>query len=193
MKLIAATLAVSIVLLGFTLFPDIHQQSVPSGRTVTSTPAPEIENDAIDMDGFLLLANQAATHREPRRLTEDEFISMSRQPGTVILDARSREMFELLHVEGAINLPFPDIDIASLAELLPDKNTRILIYCNNNFENEERAMRSKVAPASLNLSTYVSLYTYGYRNIYELGPRKDPRESKLPLVGTLPEYRVVAR
>lgn len=151
---------------------------------------PLIDNDAIDMEGFLSVANQAAVHRAPRRVTEDEFLEMSRQPGVVILDARSREMFDLLHVEGAINLPFPDIDIESLATILPDKNTPILIYCNNNFENEERAMRRKMARASLNLSTYVSLYTYGYRNIYELGPRKDPRDSKLPLVGTLPEYEV---
>jgi hypothetical protein len=154
----------------------------PAARTF------EIENDAIDMDGFLLVANQAAVHREPRRVTEEEFLRMSGEPGTVILDARSREMFDLLHVEGAINLPFPDIDIESLAKIFPDKEARILIYCNNNFENEERAMRRKMAPASLNLSTYVSLYTYGYRNIYELGPRKDPRDSKMPLVGTLPEY-----
>lgn len=151
-----------------------------------------IANDAIDMEGFLSVANQAAVHRAPRRVTEDEFLEMSRQPGVVILDARSREMFDLLHVEGAINLPFPDIDIESLATILPEKNTPILIYCNNNFENEERAMRRKMAPASLNLSTYVSLYTYGYRNIYELGPRKDARDSKLPLVGTLPEYEVAA-
>ena len=34
--------------------------------------------------------------------------------------------------------------------------------------------------ASLNLSTYISLYTYGYRNIYELGPQLDPKQSKLP-------------
>jgi hypothetical protein len=148
-----------------------------------------LDNDAIDMKGFLSVADEAAEHRVPRRVTEEEFIQMSLEPGTVILDARSREMFELLHVEGAVNLPFPDIDIQSLAEFLPDKNTRILIYCNNNFENEERAMRRKMAPASLNLSTYISLYTYGYRNVYELGPRKDPRDSKLPLVGTLPEYQ----
>jgi hypothetical protein len=34
-------------------------------------------------------------------------------------------------------------------------------------------------PASLNLSTYVALYTYGYRNIYELAPLIDIKASKL--------------
>jgi len=31
----------------------------------------------------------------------------------------------------------------------------------------------------LNLSTYVALYTYGYRNIYELGPLIDIKASRL--------------
>ena len=38
--------------------------------------------------------------------------------------------------------------------------------------------------ASLNLSTYVALYTYGYRNVYELGPLVDPKTSKLPFAGS---------
>ena len=38
--------------------------------------------------------------------------------------------------------------------------------------------------ASLNLSTFVSLYTYGYRNIYELGPLLDAKTTRLELVST---------
>ena len=34
--------------------------------------------------------------------------------------------------------------------------------------------------ASLNLSTYIALYTYGYRNIYELGPLLDINATILP-------------
>lgn len=143
-------------------------------------------NPAIDMPGFLSIAQEAAQHRESRRLTEDRFIQMSREPGTIILDARSREKYQLLHIAGAISLPFPDIAIESLARTIPDKKTRILIYCNNNFENEERAFASKMPAASLNLSTYISLFTYGYKNVYELGPRIDPAESKLPFESNEP-------
>ena len=46
------------------------------------------------------------------------------------------------------------------------------------------AFPSKLPAASLNLSTYIALYTYGYRNVYELGPQIDPKESKLPLEPT---------
>ena len=40
-------------------------------------------------------------------------------------------------------------------------------------------MPSKLASASLNLSTYIALYNYGYRNVYELAPRIDFRSSQL--------------
>jgi hypothetical protein len=137
-------------------------------------------NPAIDMDGYLRISREAAQHREPRRVSEAEFIRMSREPGTVVLDARSREKFDELHVKGAINLPFPDIAIESLKATIPDRNTRILIYCNNNFANAEGPFPAKIARASLNLSTYIALYSYGYRNVYELGPLIDIRTSALP-------------
>jgi len=82
-------------------------------------------------------------------------------------------------VKGAVSLPFPDIAIESLAATIPDKRTRILIYCNNNFANAEGPFPAKIARASLNLSTYIALYSYGYRNVYELGPLMDLKDSRL--------------
>jgi hypothetical protein len=146
--------------------------------------AAQIDNPAIDMEGHLRLGTQAALHRAERRISEREFLQMSRQPGTVVLDARSRDRFDELHVAGAINLAFPDITIASLDQTIPDRATRILIYCNNNFLNAQRPFPAKLATASLNLSTYVTLYTYGYRNVYELGPLIEVEKSILPLEGT---------
>jgi len=142
-----------------------------------------LQNPAIDMSGYLRIAAQAAEHRECHRLTEEEFIRMSRQPGVIILDARSREKYDELHIKGAIHLSFPDIAIQSLREMIPDKETTILIYCNNNFRGAQSAFPTKLATASLNISTYISLYSYGYRNIYELGPLIDIRDSKLEFVG----------
>jgi len=141
-----------------------------------------IANPAIDMPGYLRAASEAAEHRESRRLTEAEFIRMSREPGTVILDARSGEKYRELHVKGAINLSFPDITVDSLKITFPDKNQRILIYCNNNFVGAEKPFPTKAPSASLNISTYISLYSYGYRNVYELGPLLDIKTSKLEFV-----------
>ena len=139
-----------------------------------------INNPAIDMKAYLAVAAEAAEHRESRRLTEDEFIAMSREKGTIILDARSGEKYKVLHIKGAINLSFPDIAVDSLQSTLPDKNARILIYCNNNFVGDTKAFPTKRIDASLNLSTYIALYSYGYRNVYELGPIVDVEHSKLP-------------
>jgi phage shock protein E len=141
--------------------------------------AAAVENPAIDMQGFLAVSAEAARHRSARRVPEVEFLRMSREPGTVVLDARSREKFEELHVKGAINLAFPDIAVESLARTIPDKGTRILIYCNNNFAGAEGPFPVKLASASLNLSTYIALYNYGYRNVYELAPLVDLKASLL--------------
>ena len=142
----------------------------------------DIPNPSIDMQGYLRIAAEAAKHRAKRRLTEEDFIKMSKRTGVIVLDARSKQKYDELHIKGAVNLSFPDITVESLAALLPDKNATILIYCNNNFVNAEDAFPRKMAAASLNLSTYISLYTYRYRNVYELGPLLDVKTTKLDLV-----------
>ena len=141
-----------------------------------------VVNPNIDMKGFLAISHEAAWYRENRRVTEAEFIRLSREPGTVILDARSREMFQLLHVKGAINLNFSDIAVDSLARIFPDKSQRILIYCNNNFASSPRAFASKLPSASLNLSTFITLHGYGYTNVYELEPLLDVKTTRIELM-----------
>src|SRR4051812_38943146 len=81
---------------------------------ITHAQQKVVANPAIDMPGYLRVAAEAARYRESHRLSEQDFISMSREPGTVILDARSKEKFDELHIKGAINLSFPDITIDSL-------------------------------------------------------------------------------
>ena len=106
----------------------------------------QIRNPAIDMEGYLRFAKAAAAERETHRVSEDEFIRMSLEPGTIVLDARSPQKYDELHVRGAINLAFPDITVASLKETIPEKTTRILIYCNNNFSNAAGAFLRTLAP-----------------------------------------------
>jgi hypothetical protein len=163
------------VLLAMVVVPGVH---VARGHAAGA--AAEV-NPSIDADEFLHVAARGIDHRRSRRVSEEQFLRMSREPNTVVLDARSRDKYAELHVTGALNLPFPDITYASLARLIPRKDTRILIYCNNNFKNAEDPFPRKAASAALNLSTYVSLYDYGYRNVYELAPLRTIEESRLPL------------
>jgi hypothetical protein len=145
--------------------------------------APQIPNPKIDYPGFLQDAGKVGQLREGRRVTEEKFIEMAADSGTVILDARSAAKYKELHVVGAKNLSLPDVTAAELARIIPEKTTRILIYCNNNFENEERSFPSKAVRASLNIYTFNTLYSYGYHNVYELGPLIDIKKTKLQLGG----------
>lgn len=147
-----------------------------------------IPNRLIDYPGFLKGAHEVAALRKERRVTEDEFLRMSHEPGTIIFDARSGEKYRLLHVKGATHLSLPDVTAEELAKIIPTKTTRILIYCNNNFENEPLAFPGKGVSASLNIYTFNTLHSYGYTNVYELGPLLDRRTTRIPLEGsTVPQ------
>ena len=140
-------------------------------------------NPLIDYDGFARNVAEVRNLREQRRLSEEDFIRMAREPGTVVLDARSERLFRLRHIEGAVNLSFPEFTAETLARIIPTRDTRVLIYCNNNFEGAPASMPVKAIASALNVSTFVSLHAYGYRNVYELGPAIDVKRSKLAFAG----------
>ena len=157
---------------------------IAASFSLAPAQTPDIPNPAIDIKGYLKVAEKAAEHRNSRRLTEVDFLAMSKEEGVIILDARSKQKYDELHINGAVNLAFPDITVESLEKMFPDKNAKILIYCNNNFLNAEDAFPRKIATASLNISTYISLFSYGYKNVYELGPLLDVQKTKLELVSS---------
>lgn len=143
-----------------------------------------IPNRLIDYPGFQKIVVTSAAEREKRRLTEEEFLAEMAKPNVVVLDARTDRRFTQRHIRGAVNLPFTEFTEATLAATIPSKDTKVLIYCNNNFLGSPVAFASKMAPASLNLSTYTSLKAYGYTNVWELGPLLDVRTSRIPFVGS---------
>lgn len=87
----------------------------------------------VNFDDYLDLALKVKEYRKDRLVTLEEFKKMSTEANTVILDTRSDSMFKAKHIKGAIHLDFTDFTQENLERLIPDKNTRILIYCNNNF------------------------------------------------------------
>ena len=144
-----------------------------------------IPNKMIDYPGFLQNAETVGKLRKQRRVTEEEFIRMAKEPGTIVFDARSDSKFAMFHIKGAKHLSLPDVTADELAKVIPDKSSRVLIYCNNNFVNEPTALPAKAITASLNLYTFNTLYSYGYTNVYELGPLIDVKKSALTFEGTL--------
>lgn len=143
------------------------------------------ENGRIDYEAFLKLTREVEPYRQSRRISEDEFLRMAAEEGTVVLDTRSKEKYDLRHVKGAVHLNFSDFTDQALARVIPSKDTRILIYCNNNFIGDSRSMFGKMAPLALNIPTFINLYGYGYRNVYELQPDLPLFTTKIPFEGTM--------
>ena len=147
----------------------------------TALAAGEAPNPNIDIDKFATLTKEVAILRDSRRISEAEFLRLAAEPGTIVLDARSREKYDQLHVKGAVHLSFPDFTEESLRKVIPTKATRVLIYCNNNFEGEPENFPSKAI--ALNLPTFITLHGHGYTNVHELGPLLDIKTTKIPFAG----------
>ena len=123
----------------------------------------------VDFVGFQSLAQEVRAYRAGRLVGLAQFQAMAREPNTIILDARSAAAYAQGHIDGAINLSLTDFTAPALAAAIADPNTRILIYCNNNFENDAPPVVLKRVQLALNIQTFINLYGYGYRNVYELG------------------------
>ena len=54
----------------------------------------DIPNRLIDYPGFMAVAKEVSGLREERRLSEEEFIEMSKEQGTIILDSRSLAKYQ---------------------------------------------------------------------------------------------------
>lgn len=148
-------------------------------------------NPIIDYKGFTRQVDEVGKLREKRRISEEQFLEMIKDPKTVLLDARSGPMYKLLHVRGAVNLSLPDFTEDALAKIIPTKQTRVVIYCNNNFKNEPVAFAPKAPAASLNIHSFNALHSYGYTNVYELKPLLDRDTTKIPFAGTQVEQREI--
>ncbi|MFK7811511.1 MAG: rhodanese-like domain-containing protein [Maribacter sp.] len=122
----------------------------------------------VDYSRFLQISEELSQYRDSRMIDIETFNSFSKDSNTIILDTRSKKAYDEIHLKGAIHLNFSDFTKKALAEKIANKNTRILIYCNNNFESPRASLMNKMTPLALNIPTFINLYGYGYENIYEL-------------------------
>ncbi len=143
-------------------------------------------NPQIDYAGFQQLTGKVSTYRETRLLSWSEFASAARQPNTLILDARSADAYAAGHIRGAVNLPFTDFTAESLARAIGDRDRPILIYCNNNFRNDQPPVMKKMVQLALNIQTFINLVGYGYRNVRELNEVVDFNDPKIGWVKGVP-------
>ena len=148
-----------------------------------ATPAFAQANPQIDYPAFEALTARVAPQRAARLLAFDAFKAEAARPGTLLLDARSKDAFARGHIKGAVNLPLTDFTADSLAAVIgPDANRPILIYCNNNFSNDQSPVPVKAAALALNIQTFINLVGYGYPNVRELADVVDFNDPKVEWV-----------
>lgn len=87
-------------------------------------------------------------------ITQKEAKEMMDSQEVIILDVREQDEYDSGHIPGAVLLPVGTIDETTAAEVIPEKDSTVLVYCRS-------GNRSKTAS-----STLVEL---GYTNIYEFG------------------------
>ena len=160
----------------------------------------------VSFDDFKQLVAEVEAHRAQRLVDLDAFLKMSEEPDTIILDTRSTFRFERIHLKGARHLSFTDFTQENLNKVIPAFETRVLIYCNNNFEGNQTDFASKVATPqtmsgrvitaqfnaqakplmmALNIPTYINLYGYGYHNVYELHELVDVNDPRIGFEGSV--------
>ncbi|MBL0314122.1 MAG: rhodanese-like domain-containing protein [Holophagaceae bacterium] len=164
----------------------------------------------VSFEDYKALVTKVEAHRAGRLIDLNTFLKMSREPGVIILDTRSTFRFERIHLKGAKHLSFTDFTQDSLGKVLPSLETRILIYCNNNFDGNQTDFATKIAiprrrPSSalttqfasqakpimmaLNIPTYINLYGYGYHNVYELNESVKVNDPRISFEGTIVELK----
>ena len=160
----------------------------------------------VSFDDFKGLVTEVEQHRADRLVDLDTFLKKSKEPGVIILDTRSKFRFDRIHLKDAKHLNFSDFTQDNLQRIIPAFETTVLIYCNNNFEGNQTDFPSKivfpvaeplVTPATqfaaqekplmmaLNIPTYVNLYGYGYRNVFELHELVDVNDPRIAFEGTI--------
>ncbi len=79
---------------------------------------------------------------------------MDENSEVIILDVREPDEYATGHIKNAILLPVGEIDQDTASEIIPDKESVVLVYCRS-------GNRSKTAASTL--------ADLGYSNIYEFG------------------------
>ena len=78
---------------------------------------------------------------------------LDENPKAILLDVRTEAEYKEAHIPGAILLPVSDIKTKA-ADMLPDKNALILVYCRSGGRSANAAYQ---------------LIALGYTNVYDFG------------------------
>ena len=99
-------------------------------------------------------ASNTSSESSYQQISQEEAKEMMDTQDVIILDVREQDEYDSGHIPGAVLLPVGTIDEETAAEVIPEKDSTVLVYCRS-------GNRSKTASSAL--------AELGYTNIYELG------------------------
>ena len=105
---------------------------------------------------FFLLTGCGGTAADGsyQQISQEDAKEMMDTQEVIILDVREQDEYDSGHIPGAVLLPVGSIDEDTAAEVIPEKDSTVLVYCRS-------GNRSKTASSAL--------AELGYTNIYEFG------------------------
>lgn len=99
-------------------------------------------------------ASNSSSEDDYQQISQEEAKEMMDTQDVIILDVREQDEYDSGHIPGAVLLPVGTIDEETAAEVIPEKDSTVLVYCRS-------GNRSKTASSAL--------AELGYTNIYEFG------------------------
>lgn len=89
-----------------------------------------------------------------QQITQEEAKEMMDTEEVIILDVREQDEYDSGHIPGAVLLPVNSIDETRAAQVIPTKDTTVLVYCRS-------GNRSRTASARLARLGYTQVYEFG--------------------------------
>ncbi len=99
-------------------------------------------------------ASNSSSEDDYQQISQEEAKEMMDTQDVIILDVREQDEYDSGHIPGAVLLPVGTINEETAAEVIPEKDSTVLVYCRS-------GNRSKTASSTL--------AELGYTNIYEFG------------------------
>ena len=88
------------------------------------------------------------------QIAQEEAKEMMDTQEVIILDVREQDEYDSVHIPRAVLLPVGTINEDTAAEVIPEKDSTVLVYCRS-------GNRSKTAAAALASLGYTKIYEFG--------------------------------
>ena len=94
-----------------------------------------------------------------QQITQEDAKEMMDTQEVIILDVREQDEYDSGHIPGAVLLPVGMIDETTAAEVIPETDSTVLVYCRS-------GNRSKTASSTLAELGYTTIYEFGGINTW---------------------------